>query len=289
MGGNSGMNTHLSEILSWLLEPLATSMIGDSSEVISGEDLKSKMDSLNNKNKEWTPEEQMEEPIGESSLMEGRLEGAPSLCGCEECKTEASLGGEECVNTQTGSVGVAAPQSNTLQSPSTSLEDQAGSGSSKTNSHQSSSQAECGSSVEYITSSVQRRGNRNKAMLIREKRELLKQRRTNAYKRCNKVSSKDVPKEYIQDRSRVMVVIGTDAVSLYPSLVKREAADEVAEAVTESSMKWEGVNWKEATRFLVLGRDEAWCRSSGLQRILPKRRFKHGVSQASQEWDHWGQ
>ena len=100
MGGNSGMNTHISEILSWILEPLATSMIGKSSEVISGEDLKNKMDTLNKKNKEWKPDDMILEPIGESSLMEGMLEGAPSLCGCEECKTEASLGGEECVITQ---------------------------------------------------------------------------------------------------------------------------------------------------------------------------------------------
>ena len=113
MGGNSGMNTHLSEILSWILEPLATSMIGDSSEVISGEDLKNKMDSLNTRNKEWKPEDQIDEPIGESSLMGGLLEEAPALCGCEDCSyNEASLGGEGYVNTQTGSVSVAGSQSN---------------------------------------------------------------------------------------------------------------------------------------------------------------------------------
>ena len=53
-----------------------------------------------------------------------------------------------------------------------------------------------------------------------------------------------------------MVIIGTVAVSLYPSLTRHESADEVAEAVTERSLKWEGMNWKEA-RFLVLGRDES--------------------------------
>ena len=79
------MNTHLSEILSWLLEPLATSMIGKSSEVISGEDLKNKMDALNDKNKTWKPAEPVVEPIGESSLMGRVLEAAPGLCGCEEC------------------------------------------------------------------------------------------------------------------------------------------------------------------------------------------------------------
>ena len=91
MGGNSGMNTHLSEILSWLLEPLATSLIGRSSEVISGEDLKNKMDALNDKNKNWKPAEPVVEPVGESSLMERALEAAPGLCGCEECTNNAGV------------------------------------------------------------------------------------------------------------------------------------------------------------------------------------------------------
>jgi hypothetical protein len=39
----------------------------------------------------------------------------------------------------------------------------------------------------------------------------------------------------------------------------------------------EGVNWKEAARFLVLGRDELWCRSSKLWRVLPRRKYKHGT------------
>ena len=49
-----------------------------------------------------------------------------------------------------------------------------------------------------------------------------------------------------------MVIIGSDAISLYPNLTRQESADEVAEAVMESDLKWEVVNWKEATRFLVL-------------------------------------
>ena len=52
MGGNSGMNTHLSELLSWLLEPLANSMMNKSSEVISDKHLKNKIDKLNVINKE---------------------------------------------------------------------------------------------------------------------------------------------------------------------------------------------------------------------------------------------
>ena len=40
-------------------------------------------------------------------------------------------------------------------------------------------------------------------------------------------NSKDVSQEWVQDRSRVMVIIGRDAVSLYPSLTKEESANEV--------------------------------------------------------------
>ena len=131
--------------------------------------------------------------------------------------------------------------------------------------------------IEYIFSSMKRRGNRNKALLLRERREELKEKRRNGYKRCGRVNSKQVSQEYIQDRSKVMVVIGSDAVSLFPSLTKLESAEEVAQAVMESNMKWEGVNYKEAVRFLVLGRDEAWCRSSKLNRVLPWRRSTKGT------------
>ena len=114
-------------------------------------------------------------------------------------------------------------------------------------------------------------------MLLKERRERLKENRMNGFKKCDKVSSKQVGQEWVQDRSRVMVVIGSDAVSLFPSLTKQDSADEVAQSVMESDLKWEGVNWKEAVRFLVLGRDEPWCRSSKLRRVLPWRRSKKGT------------
>ena len=124
---------------------------------------------------------------------------------------------------------------------------------------------------------MMKRDNRNKSQLIREMREQPRQRRINGHKRCDRVSSKDVDPDWVQDRSKAMVVIGSDAVSLYPSMTKQESADEVAEAVMQSDLRWEGVNWKEATLYLVLGRDEAWCRSSGLTRVLPWMKYKKGT------------
>ena len=91
---------------------------------------------------------------------------------------------------------------------------------------------------------VKQRGNRNKAVLMRERREQLKLRRQAGYKRCGRVSSNSVGQDWVQEKSEVMVVIGSDAVSLYPSLTKEESANEVAEAVLESSIRWEGIHWK---------------------------------------------
>ena len=53
-GGNIGMNFALSELVSWVLEPLATAMDGRS-ELVSGEDLKSNVDKLNVTNTNWVP------------------------------------------------------------------------------------------------------------------------------------------------------------------------------------------------------------------------------------------
>ena len=46
--------------------------------------------------------------------------------------------------------------------------------------------------MEFTSSSIRHRGNRNKAILMRERREQLKQKRTAGYRRCGRVSSKEV-------------------------------------------------------------------------------------------------
>ena len=262
MGGNGGMNTHLSEIISWLLEPIANSMMKNSSEVISDEDLLNKIDKLNDDNKDWKPETEKSEPIGDSEEMSNKLEEAPGLCGCDDCLGEDMSSRDD----QPGA-------SNTNHAGTTNSKEQ-GKGSSKHTAGGEQTGHYSGSPCSGTEDGISRR---NKlSLLLKEKREKLKQKRTNAFNRCDRVCSKDVDQEWVQDMSRPMVVIGSDAVSLFPSMAKLESADEVAEAVLESSMKWDNINWKEATRFLVLGRDEAWCRSSGLYRVLPWRKHKQG-------------
>jgi hypothetical protein len=53
------MNMHMSEIMSFILEPVANTM-EDTAEIISCEHMKSKLDKLNDINKEWRREEPLE-------------------------------------------------------------------------------------------------------------------------------------------------------------------------------------------------------------------------------------
>ena len=75
------MNFPLSEIVSWVLEPLASAM-ENSGELVSGEDLKSKIDNLNKANNSW-----VQVPDSTANVMD--MEGAkasehiPKLCEVE--------------------------------------------------------------------------------------------------------------------------------------------------------------------------------------------------------------
>ena len=51
--------------------------------------------------------------------------------------------------------------------------------------------------MEFVTTSVRQRGNRNRSLLLREKREWLKQRRVNGFKRCDRVNSKEVGNKWV--------------------------------------------------------------------------------------------
>ena len=229
------MNTHLSEILSWVLEPVANAMMSRSSEVISNEHLKSKLDQLNSANKNWKPEKSAEGSPADQGEMEeaaGVIQGRSDCDGCDQVLNSEEDGHRE-----------GAPAK------------------------------EC--------SSDGSRSMRNRAVLMKEKREQLKEKRLKVRARKPDdrlwISSKEVANRLIQDRSRPMVIVGSDCVSLYPNLMKVESADEVAQAVIESEVKWEGINWKEAVRYIALCHDELWCRSSRLARVLPRRRHKKGT------------
>ena len=75
------MNYPLSELISWVLEPVASSIQG-STELISCEDLKSQLDDINKKNKDWSPK--AEEEVSNLGSLPEMVESKnpPKLCDC---------------------------------------------------------------------------------------------------------------------------------------------------------------------------------------------------------------
>ena len=78
-GGNTGMNIHLSEVISELIEPLVDRYV-DGNEIISTEDLKARIEIINEKNRDWT----------KWSWWEGKKTECGKFICCTKCIAELS-------------------------------------------------------------------------------------------------------------------------------------------------------------------------------------------------------
>ena len=74
-----------------------------------------------------------------------------------------------------------------------------------------------------------------------------------------------------------MFILGSDVVSLYPNLDTVLVEERVREAVIDSKIKWEGVDYREGVRYIALNWTEEMCRRSRLRRVLPWRRKRNGT------------
>ena len=73
------------------------------------------------------------------------------------------------------------------------------------------------------------------------------------------------------------VIVGADAEQLYPSLLEEQAGRLTEKAAMETKVKVEGINYKEAARYVAMESTETEIKLSGLRRVLPVRRFKPGT------------
>ena len=77
----------------------------------------------------------------------------------------------------------------------------------------------------------------------------------------------NVENKHVQDRSKNQVVVGSD----------EQVAEIIFNAIMETEVGFEGVNYQEGARYIVLNCTEQECRLGPLRRILPKRRFVNGT------------
>ena len=83
-----------------------------------------------------------------------------------------------------------------------------------------------------------------------------------------------------QQLDQPIIIIGADAVALYPSILKGPSSVTVKKAMLETEVKFSGINYKEGTRYIALELTEAEIAMSGLRRVLPVRRGTRGTKPA---------
>ena len=91
-----------------------------------------------------------------------------------------------------------------------------------------------------------------------------------------KVSSQDTCIGILQDTEDLLCV-GYDVVTLYPDMDTDEAVRGIHEAVMNSPVSFENVDYLECTIYIALNWDQKKCNESELRRVLPVRRGKRGV------------
>ena len=91
------------------------------------------------------------------------------------------------------------------------------------------------------------------------------------------INSSDSLPEDLQDYTKPMVIIGSDVVSLYPSMVIDKVVVMVQQGILKSGVKWEDVDYLEAVRYLALNMTAKECQESNLRRCLPTRRRRGGT------------
>ena len=219
--GNSGMNLHLSEVISLILEPVAN-VFKEGLEVISKDDMLSKVDDLNEKNAEWTPEK----------WWSGKGEGMPELCDCVGCKSEQGEHSENDMNELADESTEVKEQENTEvgnQGNSEVLRKKPGSDGLCHKAH---------FNLRFYKERRKKRFFRDFGWVEADLDRL--------------ISSKDVEIEDIHDFTLPMVIVGSDVEQLYPSLDAKRVSKMVYEAVLVADIKWESIDFLEVVRYIAI-------------------------------------
>ena len=83
-------------------------------------------------------------------------------------------------------------------------------------------------------------------------------------------------RETIRNKSKKLVIGSGDAVALYPSCTARRSAQIVNQRIQESSIRFENVNLKAATRYIAINCTPGEVSQAGLHKFLPRRKSNRG-------------
>ena len=281
-GGNTGMNLHLSEALSEMIEPLADIYEG-ANEIISTEELKAKIEALNLKNEGWTKWRWWDG----ITTKNGRF-----LC-CSKCVPEQV---PPALDSEDASSPVRLPDELTGTPAEERMSDEDRNNLCKCEDERATKsvenwehfwETEEGQDTRFWTLTKEKwEKEKSKNKILKTNPKLMRKLRKlewEADKRREDLEDLDrvwggpeVLEEDLQDVEAPFVLIGCDVEALYPSLDVGRCAKEVEEEVMRSSLRWEELDYLEGARLIALNRSAEYYRSHTLQRVLPVRRGRTG-------------
>ena len=121
--------------------------------------------------------------------------------------------------------------------------------------------------------------NRNLKSTDFEDMEVGAKKRSDCSRRMDRgvLRSDKIDNRYVQDRSGKILIVGSDVEALYPSLDAMEIAEIVYNAVLNTNISFENINWMEGCKYIALTSTEQECRIGPLKRVLPTRRSVNGT------------
>ena len=270
-GGNKGMNLHISEVVSDIIEPMVGRVEGGK-EVISTEDTLASFEDINVRRVGWTNTSWLEGQVVDSVIACGKCssednfvwnEDNPDPCRCENDREDKRMGAEY----KEGQWGK--HDSKKHDSTLDGMDGMKGR-------VQETSNAEDNVYNEKEDSPKLQRCTHTYVRTLRRLR-WEKQMGWDTEDEDRRLDSTEVLKEDLQDFTVPTVIVGADVVSLYPNLNVDQVVKRIEEEVIRTDMKFEEVDYVEATRYLVLNWTVEQSRNSRLRRVLPWRRGKRGT------------
>ena len=262
-GGNRGINLHMSEIVSDILEPMVGRVVGGC-EVISTEDALANLEDISSSMKGWTS----------SSWWDGLKDGAYEACGKCSSMKEYEWSKEDpawcrcadvCIELLDEIIGVVCERLREVQTlPKGDI--------TKEVDRSDEADPEVGGGGRVVVRKCTYDYMRTLRRLRWEE-----EMDWDIEDEGRVVDSTEVLPEDLQDYTVPMVIIGSDVVSLYPNLDVDLVVDRIRDEVLRTDLRFMNVDYLEATRYLVLNWSEEECRMSSLRRVLPHRRGRRGT------------
>ena len=259
--GNQGMNLHLSEIISDLLEPVVE-RFDQGCEVISTEEMIAKVLKMDRSLVDWSSKTWWEQikTVDGKYIACGSCMGSPDyeydednpeLCMCKDMVKNND--GRDVCKDMMGNNGM---YDDAPEDPG--CKDMSGN-----NSMEDVKTGPTKATINFVRMSRERTWS-----------EMYSWDETGDLEGIN---STMVPPEKLQDFENPMVLVGCDVESLYPNLDREATIAIVKKMIIECDVQWEEIDWIEATRFIALNWTRDQCRASSLRKVLPIRRKNNGV------------